>query len=131
MRVGARFNSILVVAAALCGCSGATHDRQVVAPQQSSQHAVRLLVTNYHHANVRVFALRGTLRHRLGVVTTNRKETFALPSYLYGTGGLIQLMVAPVGSRDTFTSELIHIREGVVVDWRVGELLHHSMVFVR
>lgn len=130
MRAHVGFSAVLLIATAVAGC-GAGRDRQVTSPQQPRTHAVRLLVTNYHRSTVRVFAVRGTLRHRLGLVTTNRRETFALPAYLYETGGLLQLQVVPLGSRESFLSELIHVRQGVVVEWRVGELLHQSMVFIR
>jgi hypothetical protein len=80
---------------------------------------------------MRVCLVRGSTPITLGSVGTMERRTFALSTALLGHSGTIRLMADPLGSRQTFTSELIPAVAGDHVRWTLAPSLALSRFSIR
>jgi hypothetical protein len=96
-----------------------------------SGQPVALAVQNHHWADVRVYAIHGGVRERLGLVPAASSRRFELPSRILSAGASIRLEASPVGSAGRFTSESILVRPGQVVTWTLETELARSTVMVQ
>jgi hypothetical protein len=96
-----------------------------------SAEPVALTVRNHHWADVRVYAIHGGVRERLGLVPAASSRRFELPSRILSAGASIRLEASPVGGAHGFTSENILVRPGQVVTWTLETELARSTVMVQ
>lgn len=85
-----------------------------VTRQDERDAVVRVGNNNWLHVNV--YAVRGSMRHRLGTVTSLSSETFRVPGHLLESGTTIRLVADPIGSDETWHTEPIHVSAGGYVD---------------
>lgn len=90
-----------------------------------------ITVTNGHVQDMRVYLIRGSTPIPLGSVSTLERRTFAVPTSQLGHTGTVRLMVDPLGSRQTFTSDWIPAVAGDHVEWSLAPNLKLSRVSVR
>lgn len=83
------------------------------------ERAALVQVTNNNWADMVVYAVRGSSRHRLGTVTSMQTERFPLPRSLSLNTGSIALLADPVGSTSTYSTGPIHVVPGQVVDFTI------------
>jgi len=69
---------------------------------------IQLDVANYNWLDMRVYAVRAGIRHRLGTVTSYTQESFTLPTHLQADIVGVQILAVPIGSnRAHLTQELL------------------------
>jgi hypothetical protein len=72
-------------------------------------------VQNQSWADVRVYVIAGTQRHRLGIVTGSSTQTLRIPAHLVAGGRELSFLVDPIGSRTTATSFSVFALPGETV----------------
>jgi hypothetical protein len=110
----------------LTGCA-ATNQR---ADFISTPDVVTIQVRNDNWQDINVYILDGSLKRRLGFVNTAVTKTFIIRENVLHPSGTIRLNAAPIGSRDTFTSEPINIGSGGTIIWEVRQPLNMSNLYI-
>jgi len=90
-----------------------------------------ITVENHHVLDMRVYLIRGSTPIPLGSVGTLERRTFVVPSSEFGHNGAVRLMADPLGSTQTFTSELVSAVPGDHVQWTLESNLKLSRLSVR
>lgn len=72
-------------------------------------------VTNHNLLDADVYLISGGQQHRLGLVTTNGRERFRVPSRLVAPPGYVQVAADLIASRGAFVSEELSMTPGDVV----------------
>ncbi len=121
--------ALAILAVAASGCSSRSSVKHSNDPA-ISRPAASLEVVNSHWNDVRVFAVRGSAKHRLGVVTSMGSGRFKLPEYLYKVSGHVTLRVEPIGSNEAFESMPIPAEPGGHIEWRIRKILYQSSAMV-
>lgn len=119
--------------AALCGaCAPATTGAADYAPElypgEGAPPTVR--VTNNNWSTMTVYAVRGTSRFRLGMVTSMGQEVFRLPASLLSPAGGLRLLADAFGGDETFLTEAITVSEGERVELDLQNHLAVSSVSI-
>jgi hypothetical protein len=86
---------------------------------------VSLTVTNQNWLDVDVFVVRGGNRIRIGEVSGNGSATLSIPSSLV-VNGQVQLLADPVGSNDTYTTDMISVAPDEKVQLTVAPRMRMS-----
>jgi hypothetical protein len=89
-----------------------------------------LRVESRNRADVTIYATRGAVRTRLGMVSAASARDFAIPASFVNDPGGFRLVADPVGSRGTLTSEPIVVRAGQRVVWTLETTLSRSSIAV-
>ncbi|MBI4499680.1 MAG: hypothetical protein HY700_00830 [Gemmatimonadetes bacterium] len=100
-----------------------------VAPRAAEPDKATVSVTNRNLLDVDVFALVGGERYRLGAVVTSQSAVFDLPARAIGSSD-VRMAADPVGSRETYTSEAVTVRDGEQITMVVANRLPQSTVTV-
>ena len=89
-------------------------------------------ITNNNWLDVNVYAARAGSRLRLGMVGGQNTEVFRLPRHFVDARG-VQILIDPIGSPQSYQTELISVAPGqqidVVVQQRIA--MSHYSVFDR
>jgi hypothetical protein len=108
----------LVALVATSASCAPTHAGPAAGPQSHENQAV-VQVSNHNWADVVVYAVVSGARYRLGMLTTNQSGEFRLPPGVVSGSGEVRLLVDPIGSRDVYTTQPIHVRPGQWVDFKI------------
>lgn len=124
-----QFRSTLVLAlvAVASGCARS-------GPPQASTPAIEATatarITNNSWLDVNVYAARSGSRQRLGTVTGQNTAVFELPHSFIASRGL-QIFIDPIGSPQTYQTDLIPAGPGQQIDVVVQQRLsmsHYSVL---
>lgn len=96
----------------------------------ADKRGVALLVRNDNWLHVNVYVLRGSSRQRLGMVTGKSRDILRIPPNL-AAAGTLRLAVDPVGSSDTFTTDVIQVSGIRQIEFTVAEYLPMSRLMLR
>ena len=94
----------------------------------SQRTTVRVVNNNWQ--DIRVYAVRGIYRRRLGTVTSLSSSVFTLPPTFLVQSEELRLMADPIGRRGTFVSEVLVVNPGDVVEWRLWNNIELSNIFI-
>jgi hypothetical protein len=82
-----------------------------------------LVVDNDNPMQVNIFAMRNGTRIRVGTVPGITTREFDLRHDMVGPAGQLRLVIDPVGSPRTYPADPIVVREGDVIELRVGAVI--------
>ncbi len=88
----------------------------------------KLHVNNRNWLDMRIYAIRGSERITLLSLTSMRSDSIPLPQRLL-TGGGFHLLADPVGD-EPYRSNMIYLRPGQTVWWRLENTLEQSSLWV-
>jgi hypothetical protein len=125
-------SALPLVAACLLstGCAGRVDpfDRTV---SQAGREVASLEVHNRSWEDLVVYATRGPVRYRLGMVMGLGDGVFVVPSSVVDQGLTLSLAASPVGSQQSYHAPPLALSPGDRVVWRLQSALEHSDVSVR
>ena len=87
-------------------------------------------VTNNNWSNMTVYAVRGTTRFRLGMVTSMATEVFRLPASLTSGATGVRLLADPIGGTEQFLTPAVFVGRGEEVKLDLHNQLQISSVTV-
>lgn len=129
--------ALLVATLALTAATACAHSGRPIgtAGDEEGAHAAResatLEVANHNWNDMTVYAVRGGMRYRLGIVVSMGKKLFEIPIHaIVGRNGL-RLEADPIGPRDTYLSPPIMVGFGERVRWELENNLSLSTYSVR
>lgn len=117
----------IALSAGACAPAGNAFSEDGPSPRRQS---ATVRVTNNNWANMTVYAVRGTSRFRLGMVTSMRTEVFRIPRAVTGGASGLRLLADPIGSSQTYLTPTVYVREGERVDFDIQNHLAISSVSV-
>ena len=88
--------------------------------------SVEVQVLNHNWSDVRVYALRGGQRYRIGTVTALTSAVLRIPGNLQPDVFGVQLLAVPIGARDTHVSPVVDVIEGERLLWSLENNLDLS-----
>jgi hypothetical protein len=74
-----------------------------------------LVLTNRHLLDVNIFLQHDGQADRIAMVNASSSKTMELPLYLLGQGGVIRLIAEPIGDDTRYTSDLLTVQAGQIV----------------
>lgn len=92
---------------------------------------ISISVSNSNPLDMTVYVVNQSMRMRLGTVSTASTQHFTVSLHQISPTGELQLLADPIGSRRTFTSELIHVFAGQAVEWVLQADLRQSTLTIR
>lgn len=90
-----------------------------------------LEVENRYWADMTVAVRRGGTVTRLGLVTTNGRRSFTIPTVTGVAGASVVFLADPVGSADTYESPMVPLARGDRYLWTLAVSLEHSSLVRR
>jgi hypothetical protein len=117
-----------VLAGCLVACASSPQTLETPRPQNAP---LVLKVRNENPMDVRVYAIRGTVKTRLGIVSTMRTEYFKIPRSLYRSAGAVQFRVDPVGGAPGYVTEPVLVSGIHQIDLRLEKPFAYSRMLVR
>lgn len=117
MRADPKLKLLLLAAAFVVGACASTGGTQA-APFAT------LVIHNDGASIVTIYTTRdGGSRLRLGQVSPMSQAEFSIRHNMVSGGSQLQVLIAPMGSRQTYPSNPIHVNEGDVLELRVSSFL--------
>lgn len=104
------------------GACASSPSQDVAAVRYGAEEVV-VRVKNFNWSDVTVYLLNGTVRTRLGMVTSMGEAMFRLPAGLLASSSNVRLILDPIGSTVTFTTEPIFVQPGQTVEMNVENYL--------
>ena len=111
MRAGRWFASILLALALACAGPRQNLDP---GPQDEAKSFV-LLLTNRYLLDVNIFLQHDGQADRIAMVNAASSRTLELPLHLLGQGGGIRLIAEPIGDDTRYTTDILTVQAGQMV----------------
>lgn len=89
-----------------------------------------VVVENNNWHDMRVFAVSGGVRHRLGTVTSMNTRRYRIPHHLTARSRGLRIFVDPIGGSGSFMSEQVQVYDGQEVNMSVQNHLAISSIAV-
>ena len=90
-------------------------------------------VSNQNWRDIRVYLLhgsQGSMRTRLGTVTSMNSTDFEIPPQLSVTGSRIQVLAEVIGSSERAATERVTVQPGLVIEWIIANVISQSNYFI-
>ncbi len=123
----ARVSSALVAGLLISACASGGPRSGALSPERTQ---TRVEVSNQNWSDMRIYAVRGGSRFRLGMVSSMSTQVFRLPRTLANGSEGIQLIADPIGSREMHMTQRLTITPGQLVSFRVENHLAISSVSI-
>lgn len=131
-QVGQYLSVFAMVGLAAGGCAhGNTSMQDADWAEMGDGDRTVVRVTNNNWSDMTIYVVRDGLRHRLGTVTSQTTERFAVPTHFMAASGRVHLLADPIGSRNTFLSSPIVITPGQTAEWQLENSLALSSIWIR
>ncbi len=67
---------------------------------------------------------------RLGTITSMSSRSYTLPQRLVAFGSDIRIVAELIGSSSRHSTDLVRVEPGLVIEWRIENVLNNSLIFV-
>ena len=113
-----------IASLALWGCRG---QRQNVAPEPvESTGEFSLVVNSRHLLDVNIFILHDGQADRVTMVPAASSRTLTLPSWMLGQSRLVRVIAEPIGDETRYTSDLLSVQPGQIIELNVENSIARS-----
>jgi hypothetical protein len=85
-----------------------------------------LTLNNHHLLDVNIFLQHDGQVDRLALVTAATSKTLVLPLYMLGQGGAIRLIAEPIGDDTRYTTDILTVQPGQMVQLDVENPIPRS-----
>jgi hypothetical protein len=124
--MGANHLRGIIAVAAFMAATGCMRRGRVAEPARATSTAVTTArIKNNNWLDIKVYAVRGGSRERIGIVRAFDTQVFELPRHLLDTRGL-RLFVDLIGSQQWYQTDLIPVWPGQLIDLVVQDRLVQS-----
>ncbi len=82
---------------------------------QPNARGFALVLTNRYLLDVNIFLQHDGQADRIAMVNAASSKTLELPLYLLGQGGAIRLIAEPIGDDTRYTTDLLTVQAGQIV----------------
>ena len=93
--------------------------------------ATTVTVENNNWRDINVFVrLSGGMQLRMGTVTSMNSSTYTVPANILFKNSYIRVVAEIIGSDDRIQTETVRVVPGLVIQWRIENVLQNSNYFV-
>jgi hypothetical protein len=107
----------------MIACAG---PRQNVDPDPVEADGFSLILNNRHLLDVNIFLQHDGQPDRIATVPTATSREIVLPLRMLGQSKTIRLIAEPIGDESRYTTDLLVVQPGQVVELNVENLLSRS-----
>lgn len=107
----------ILLTATLFGC--ASEEPAQNGPLPPGSQEARVDVRNNNWLDMAVYAERGSMRIRIGTVTSMGKEMLTIPRNMLASATSIRLIAAPIGSTENYATYPVDVWPGDVVEFTI------------
>ena len=123
MKAAGRRGSGAVVFAVMLGCAA---PRQNVDPERMEASGFSLVLNNHHLLDVNIFLQHDGQADRIATVTSASSESLVLPLRMLGHSRAIRIIAEPIGDETRYTSDLLVVQPGQVIELNVEGTITRS-----
>jgi hypothetical protein len=105
-------------------CAGPRQDVDP-APRQEAD-GFSLILRSNHLLDVNIFVLHDGQADRVAMVPSSSSRALVLPSWMLGQSRAIRIIVEPIGEDSRYTTDLLSVQPGQIVELNVESLLARS-----
>jgi hypothetical protein len=116
------FPSLLILIL-MIACAG---PRQNIDPEPLEASGFSLILNNRHLLDVNIFVQRDGLPDRVATVTSATSSAIVLPLRMLGQSKAIRIIAEPIGDDSRYTTELLVVQPGQIIELNVESLLARS-----
>jgi hypothetical protein len=113
----------LVVLLLVLSCRG---PRQNVGPAPAEADGFSLILNSHHLLDVNIFVLHDGQADRVATVPSSSSKAIVLPSWMLGQSNVIRIIAEPIGADTRYTTDLLSVLPGQVVELNVENSLERS-----
>ena len=118
--IGLRRIGIVLV---LISCAG---PRQNVDPEPVHETGFSLILNNRHLLDVNIFLQHDGQPDRIATVTSATSHSIVLPLRMLGESKAIRIIAEPIGNETRYTTDILVVQPGQVIELNVESLLARS-----
>lgn len=115
---------LLLIAIASAGCS----TKQQTRPLSQRDADARVRVENNNWLDMAIYAERGSMRQRIGTVTSMGREMLTIPRNMLASVSSIRLIASPIGSPSDYATQPVDVWPGDTVDFTIQNSIGISSV---
>jgi hypothetical protein len=113
----------LILVALTLGCRG---PRQNVGPAPVEADGFSLILNSHHLLDVNIFIQHDGQADRVATLPAATSRTIALPSWMLGQARTIRIIAEPIGDDSRYTTDVLLVLPGQVVELNVESMLGRS-----
>jgi hypothetical protein len=117
----ARWLTILVLY--LMACAG---PRQDVDPLPLEASGFSLILNNRHLLDVNIFLQHDGQPDRIATVTSSSSHSLVLPLRMLGQSRTIRIIAEPIGDETRYTTDILVVQPGQIIELNVENLIARS-----
>ena len=107
----------------ITACAG---PRQNIDPEPVEASGFSLILNNRHLLDVNIFVQHDGQPDRVATVTSATSSAIVLPIRMLGQSKTIRLIAEPIGDDSRYTTELLVVQPGQIIELNVESLLARS-----
>jgi hypothetical protein len=100
--------------------------RQNVDPEPLQASGFSLVLNNRHLLDVNVFIQHDGQSDRVATVVAATSRTMVLPLWMLGQSKAIRLIAEPIGDESRYTTEILVVQPGQMIEFNVESLIARS-----
>ncbi len=112
-----------VLMLSLVGCAG---PRQDVDPAPVEASGFSLVLNNRHLLDVNIFLQHDGQPDRIATVTSSSSRSIVLPLRMLGQSKTIRIIAEPIGDETRYTTDILVVQPGQIIELNVESLLARS-----
>jgi hypothetical protein len=116
--------AVLLVFMALASACRGQRQNVGTAPVEASRFAV--VVNNHHLLDVNIFVQHDGQADRVGMVSASTSRTIDLPGWMLGQSKLVRVIAEPIGDDTRYTSDLLSVQPGQIIELNVESQIARS-----
>lgn len=114
---------VALLVAITVSCRG---PRQNVAPEPAPAEGFSLIINSHHLLDVNIFVQHDGQADRVTMVPASSSRTLVLPAWMLGQSKTIRVIAEPIGDETRYTTDLLSVQPGEVVELNVESLIDRS-----
>lgn len=116
--------ALVMVIVLTLACAG---PRQNVDPEPAPQSdGFSLMLTSRHLLDVTIFVLHDGQADRVAMVPASSTKAIVLPLWMLGQSKAIRIIAEPIGDDSRYTTEILTVQPGQVIELNLESLLERS-----
>jgi hypothetical protein len=114
---------LVVLLALNLACAG---PRQNVDPLPAEPNGFSLILNSHHLLDVNIFVQHDGQADRVATVPASSSKAVVLPRWMLGQSGAIRIIAEPIGDDSRYSTDLLTVQPGQIVELNVESLLARS-----
>jgi hypothetical protein len=123
MMIGSAPWMLVVSLALILACAG---PRQNIDPSPPEANGFSLILNSRHLLDVNIFVQHDGQADRVATVPASSSKAVVLPLWMLGQSKAIRIIAEPIGDASRYTTDLLTVQPGQIVELNVESLLARS-----